>query len=124
MDVFRPKLPEPNAPQKDVRQPAAHKRHLPPATLRVLHSVAMMVGVALAFLVSSGGGPVAVWGKTTSIFSSRQNSAVSSTALSESDLDRQRPQKQAELLLESAVSHSGGAPNQIEAQIASRIDAW
>jgi HEAT repeat protein len=80
----------------------------------------MMVGVAFAFLVSSGGGPVAVWGKTAGLFSSRQNSEESPAVLSESDLDRQRPQKQAEILLERAVSHFTEAPNQIEA----RIDAW
>jgi HEAT repeat protein len=84
----------------------------------------MIVGIAFAFLVSIGGGPVAVWGKTTGLFSSRQNSSVDSAVLSEPELDRQRPQKQAEILLERAVSHSNGAPNQIEAQIASRTDAW
>jgi len=75
-------------------------------------------------LVASGGGPVAVWGKTTNLFSPLQNPELSSTTFSEPELDRQRPQKQAEILLERAVSHSAGAPNQIEAQIESRIDAW
>jgi hypothetical protein len=84
----------------------------------------MMVGVAFAFLVSMGGGPVAVWGKTTGLFSARQNSEVASTELSETDLDRQRPQEQAELLLERAVSHSDGDVSLIEAQIESRSDAW
>jgi HEAT repeat protein len=84
----------------------------------------MFVGIAFAFLVSIGGGPVAVWGKTTGLFSSRQNSEVSSAELSETDLDRQIPQKQAVILLERAVSRSNGAPNQIEAQIESRIEGW
>jgi HEAT repeats len=123
MDVFRPNPPEPDAPEQ-----AVHRRRLSPATLRLLHSVAMMVGVAFAFLVSSGGGPVAVWGKTAGLFSSRQNSEPSSAVLSEPDLDRQKPQEQAEILLERAVSHSAGAAgqskDQIEAQIESRIDAW
>ena len=82
-----------------------------------------MVGVALAFLLSMGGGPVAVWGKTAGLFASRPNAELSAE-LSETSLDRQRPQKQAELLLERAVSHSDGDPNLIEAQIESRIDAW
>ncbi len=90
----------------------------------MLHFIAMMAGVVFALLVSSGGGPVAVWGKTTGLFSSRQNSQVSAAALSEPELDRQRPQKQAELLLERAVSHSNADPNEIEAQIESRSDAW
>ncbi len=114
MDVIQPNPPE----------QAAREHQLSPAARHALHSVAMMVGVAFAFLLSMGGGPVAVWGKTTGLFSSRQNSEVSTSELSASDLDRQRPQKQAELLLERAVSHSDGDPNLIEAQIESRIDAW
>ena len=100
------------------------ERKLSPSTRRALHSVAMMAGVAFAFLVSIGGGPVAVWGKTTGLFSSRPNSELSVAELSETDLDRQPQQKQAELLLERAVSHSATDPNQIEAQIESRSDAW
>jgi HEAT repeat protein len=119
MDVSRP-----NRPAQELLKQNEPKKCLQPATLRVLHFVAMMAGVAFAFLVASGGGPSAVWGKTTSLFSAPQNSEISSATLSDRDLDRQRPQKQAEILLERAVSHSAGAPNQIEAQIESRIDAW
>jgi hypothetical protein len=108
----------PNPPEQ-----AARERQPSPAARHALHSVAMMVGVALAFLLSMGGGPVAVWGKTAGLFASRPNAELSAE-LSETDLDRQRPQKQAELLLERAVSHSDGDPNLIEAQIESRIDAW
>jgi hypothetical protein len=113
MDVIRPNPPE----------QAARERQPSPAARHALHSVAMMVGVAFAFLLSMGGGPVAVWGKTAGLFASRPNAELSAE-LSETDLDRQRPQKQAELLLERAVSHSDGDPNLIEAQIESRIDAW
>ena len=77
-----------------------------------------------ALLVAASGGPVAVWGKTTNLFSSPQNPEFSSATLSEPELDRQKPQKQAEILLERAVSRSAGTPNQIEAQIESRIDTW
>src|SRR5580698_6849516 len=112
MDVFRPNPPE----QARERQPS-------PSTRRALHAVAMMAGVVFAFLLSMSGGPVAVWGKTTSLFTSRPNSDLSAE-LSANSLDRQRPQRQAELLLERAVSHSAGDPNQIEAQIESRSDAW
>ena len=101
MDVFRP-----NPPEQESRE-----RQLSPGIWRALHSVAMMAGVALAFLVSIGGGPVAVWGKTTGLFSSRPNSELSAAELSETDLDRQRPQKQAEFLLERAVSHSAADPS-------------
>jgi HEAT repeat protein len=118
MDVFRPNLAAGNPPEQN---PPGPRR---PGALRLLHFIAMMAGVVFALLVSSGGGPVAVWGKTTGLFSSRQNSQVSAAALSEPELDRQRPQKQAELLLERAVSHSNADPNEIEAQIESRSDAW
>src|SRR5271163_1836404 len=114
MDVFRPNLPE----------QVVHERRLSPAAWRALHSVAMMAGVAFALLFAIGGGPVAVWGKTTGLFSSRPDSQLSTAELSETDLDNQRPQKQAELLLERAVSRSAADPNQIEAQIESRSDAW
>jgi len=113
MDVFRPNPPEQTARE---RQPS-------PGTRRALHAVAMMAGVAFAFLLSMSGGPVALWGKTTSLFTSRPNSDLSAE-LSANSLDRQRPQRQAELLLERAVSHSAGDPNQIAAQIESRSDAW
>jgi HEAT repeat protein len=119
MDVFRPSQAAENPPEQD-----APERRPRPAAVRLLHFIAMIAGVVFALLVSGGGGPVAVWGKTTGLFSSRQNSEVSAAALSEPELDRQRPQKQAELLLERAVSHSDGAPNQIEAQIEARSDAW
>jgi HEAT repeat protein len=79
----------------------------------------MMAGIAFALLLAVGGGPVAVWGKTTGLFSSRPDSELSAA-----DLDSQRPQKQAELLLERAVSHSVADTSQIEAQIESRSDAW
>jgi HEAT repeat protein len=94
-------------------------RQLSPAAWRALHSVAMMAGIAFALLLAVGGGPVAVWGKTTGLFSSRPDSELSAA-----DLDSQRPQKQAELLLERAVSHSVADTSQIEAQIESRSDAW
>lgn len=118
MDVFRPNPPE----------QAGRERQPSPRTWGALHSVAMIAGVALAFLLAIGGGPVAVWGKTTGLFSSRPNSELSGAELSETDLDNQRPQKQAELLLERAVSHSTADTTQIETQletqIESRSDAW
>lgn len=103
----------------DLQKADLQKRDLP-STLRLLHSAAMIAAVAFAVLLSIGGGPVAVWGKTTGLFSSRQNSEVSTAPLSDSELDRERPQEQAEMLLESALSHSAQAPAQIE----SRVDAW
>jgi hypothetical protein len=113
MEVFQPNLAEPDAPE----------RQLPSTKLRSLHLAAIIVGIALAVLVSSGGGPAAVWGKTAGVFSPQKTSQASAM-LSEPDLDRQRPQKQAEILLERAVSRSDGATNRIEAQIEARAESW
>jgi HEAT repeat protein len=76
----------------------------------------------LAVLASVGGGSAAVGGKTPGV-SSQINSDASAT-FSAPDLDRQDAQKQAEILLERAVSRSDGATNEAEAQIEARIDAW
>jgi hypothetical protein len=93
---------------------------LPAGNVRLLRFVAMIVGVGCALIVSSGGGPIAAWGKITGLFSPRRHSAVSSARFSERDLDHQKPQKQAELLLARAVSRSDGATDEIQA----RIEGW
>jgi hypothetical protein len=105
MDVFRSNLP------------------LLAGNLRVVHLVAIIVGVGFALLVSSAGGPATVWGKSTGRFSSEGN-AHASALFSDPDLDRQTPQKQAEILLARAVSRSDGPPGQTEAQIDARVDGW
>jgi hypothetical protein len=92
-------------------------------TLRLLHFLAMMVGVGCALLVSSGAGPAALWGKAANLFSS-QATPPPAAMLSDPDLDREKPQKQAEILLERAVSRSDGAEAQADAQIKARVDAW
>jgi HEAT repeat protein len=88
--------------------------------LRLLHVAAVMAGIGLAVAVSSAGGMGSIWGKLSNSSTLRKNSSAPSFALSETDLDRQKPQEQAELLLERAVSHSDGATDQIEA----RVDGW
>jgi len=86
---------------------------------RVLRVAVMMAGIGLAVAVSSGGGLGKVWERFSDPLSSKRNSGISSVSPS-SDIDRQRPQRQAEILLERAVARSDGATNQIEA----RVDAW
>lgn len=149
MDVFRPNLPQPAraVSSLDPRlQPTPDYGTLGPGsdltpkpasgtrdsnrrrvlTLRLLHVAAMMAGIGgLAVAVSSSGGRGAVFKNLSRPFSSRENAGTSSPLSSspswpDCDLDRQRPQKQAEILLERAVAHSSGAVNQIEA----RVDAW
>jgi HEAT repeat protein len=110
--------------------------------LRLLHFVAPILGALVALLISTNGGPGALWGKTISTLLPHTNTSVSFGVPSDRDLDRQRPQKQAEILLERAVSRSDGAANQsgdrdedgdshtdqdkaqAEAQIAARVSAW
>lgn len=88
--------------------------------LRKLHILAILLGAGLAFLVSSGGGPLAIWERIAGPLSRTARPGVSPAAISDHDLDRQKPQKQAEILLERAVNHSAGATTQIE----SRVDRW
>lgn len=99
------------------RQPAGNRR--------LLQLVVMLGGIVAALLVSSGGGPAAAWGKIAAVLTPQKRFAESSARFSDAqssdrDLDRQRPQKQAEILLTRAVSRNDGATNQIQA----RIDAW
>jgi hypothetical protein len=150
MDVSRPTPPEPKvpAPNLDPRlQPTpdygtlgpgsdvsknplsagpdrAGSNRQPTGNRRLLQLVAILGGVVSALLVSSGG-PAAAWGKFTAVLTPQKRFAGSSARFSDAqssdrDLDRQRPQKQAEILLTRAVSRNDGATDQIQA----RIDAW
>ncbi|MGB7599981.1 MAG: HEAT repeat domain-containing protein [Candidatus Sulfotelmatobacter sp.] len=92
----------------------------PRSCLRLLHVAAVMAGIGLAVAVSSAGGMGTIWGKLSNSSIQRKNSSEPAFASSETNLDRQKPQEQAELLLERAVSHSDGATDQIEA----RVDGW
>ncbi len=88
---------------------------------RGLHMAAMVAGIGLALAVSSAGGTGAVWGKLSNSFSLRKDISVASARPSDDrDLDRQKPQEQAEILLERAMARSDGATGQIE----SRVDGW
>ena len=72
----------------------------------------MMGGIIFALLVLNGG---AAWKRFTSGFSPKTKHARSAARFSKSDLDSQRPQKQAETLLARAVSRSDGAADEIQA---------
>jgi hypothetical protein len=81
----------------------------------------------VALVVSNSRGSGVLRGRVASPLP-QPASAVSSGVLSDRELDRQRPQKQAEILLERAVSRSSTGENQGQsetaAQIEARIDAW
>jgi hypothetical protein len=87
--------------------------------LRLFQILAMTAGVTAALLVSGAGGPVTALGKIISAFSPKKYPAVPSGKLSVGDLDRQKPQKQAEMLLARAVSRNDGASDQIQANVES-----
>jgi hypothetical protein len=111
MDASVPSAPKPAMPQVELPQQ-------PSASLRWPPVAAILAGIVLALLVS-GGGAAALWGKTGGLFSSPKSSQPSA-GFAEPDLDGQGPQKQAEMLLERAVSRSNGATAQIEA----RLEGW
>jgi HEAT repeat protein len=71
----------------------------------------------------SGGGAAAVWGKAAGMFSSQRPSPASAIS-ADRELDRQKPQQQAEILLERAVTRSDEGAPQIAAQIEARSEAW
>jgi hypothetical protein len=87
---------------------------------RLLHIAAVCAGISSAILISVGGGLGAAWDKFENTFSTQSESGRLSTVISESDLDRRKPQEQAEILLERAITHGERAPSQIEA----RVDGW
>jgi HEAT repeat protein len=128
MDVCRPNLTE--AEQEVLKKDAPEQRPQS-AHLRSFHLVAMIAGIVIAVLVSIAGGPIALSGKAAGVLSPQRNSHTSDP-FSEPDLDSQRPQKQAEMLLERAVSRSNGAADetgaqieaQVEAQIEARVEGW
>jgi hypothetical protein len=88
--------------------------------LRLVHVGAMLAGIGVAVAASSSAGMGAVWARLSGGVSSQKIAGISSNLYSDSDLDRQKPQKQAEMLLERAVTRSDGATDQIEA----RVDGW
>jgi hypothetical protein len=76
------------------------------------------IGMLGAMLVASSRSPHPVWAQFTQAASPPKTAPASEKDLGE--LDRMKPQKQAETLLELAVGHS---PRAVE-QISSRVDRW
>jgi len=99
-----------------------------PQNLCRLCVLAAIMGATVALLVSSAKGPGALWGNVARPVAPQTPSSAPSGVLSDHELDRQRPQKQAEILLERAVSRSGGGASEGQAETAARIearvDAW
>lgn len=79
---------------------------------------AVAAGVLLAILTANAGTARAAWSSFASLFSAPAVPVASTKDLHQ--LDRMKPQKQAEALLELAVTHKDGAID----QIASRVGRW
>jgi len=89
----------------------------PQSSAHVAPLVAVMVGILVAVMASIGSAHRA-WPALTNLFSPRPDQPSTTKDLRQ--LDRMRPQKQAETLLELAVGQTAGATE----QISSRVDRW
>lgn len=90
----------------------------PQPALRVGPLVAAALGVFVAVLGANIGNARSVWSRFADLFSSQEY--VPTGAKDSGQLDRLKPQKQAETLLELAVDRSDGAVE----QISSRVGHW
>jgi len=99
---------------------------VPSAAPRVANSTrfgpvyAVAIGVLFAVLVGGIGSAHAAWYRLANLFSLRGNVAAPASPKDPRQLDRLKPQTQAETLLELAVRNSDGATD----QISSRVDHW
>jgi HEAT repeat protein len=100
----------PDSVASSARQPVNTKRFGP--------VFAAAVGVLFAIFAGNVGGAHASWSGLANLLSNRGN--VATSAKDSRQLDRMKPQKQAETLLELAVSRNDGAID----QISSRVDRW
>lgn len=131
---FGPDAPAPVAPPLDPRlQPtpdygtlgpgsdiAAFGRNssqapTPKPSPRFVQLIAIMIGMCGAIVAGTIGRAHSAW---SDLFGGLQNQPATSKDLRQ--IDRMKPQKQAETLLELAVGHSAGAVD----QISSRVDHW
>jgi hypothetical protein len=101
---------EPDSVASSARQPANRKR------FGLVFAAA--VGVLFAVFAGNVGGAHAAWSGLANLLSNHGN--VVTSAKDSHQLDRMKPQKQAETLLELAVGRNDGAID----QISSRVDRW
>ena len=142
MDVPRPSSPEPTeqpkptpvvdprlqptpdygtlGPGSDISSGGPDARQRPRTNSPFALVFAIAMGVLLAILTTSVGSAHSAWSRFAHFFRGDAVSAARVRATSSSQLDRLKPQKQAEALLELAVGRSDGAVD----QISSRVDGW
>ncbi|MGH9496325.1 MAG: HEAT repeat domain-containing protein [Candidatus Sulfotelmatobacter sp.] len=80
--------------------------------------LAVAIGITAALVFGRMGSAGSAWRDFGKVLSNPQNQPLS--AQDSRQIDRLKPQKQAETLLEQAVAHSAGAVD----QISSRVDRW
>ena len=90
------------------------RRPVTTANLSLIRLLAVAGGIVAALFASGGR---AVWKNIGGTSAPKRSTSVSSARFSDRELEREKPQKQAEILLARAVSHSGGANGEIEAHI-------
>jgi len=107
-------------PGSDVSAPAASPTPTTPRKKNPLAGMvlAAVIGMLGAMLVASSRSAHPVWAQFTQAASSQKTGPASEKDLGE--LDRMKPQRQAETLLELAVGHSQRALD----QISTRVDRW
>ena len=103
-------LNQPGSSAASVKQPANPKRFGP--------IFAAAIGVFAAIFAGNIGNAHAAWSRFENLFSGQESAPASAKDIRQ--LDRMRPQKQAEALLELAVGNSPGAVD----QISFRVDRW
>ena len=84
----------------------------------VAHVIAALIGMAVALIAGTMSRSHSPWSGFADLFSAHSSGPASAKDVRQ--LDRMKPQKQAETLLELAVGHSQGAVE----QISSRVDHW
>jgi len=96
----------------------------PTRYVRKARPLVWLVAIAIAILIAALTGrtstPPVMWSDFESLVPRHGDNAAAVSALNSRQLDRLKPQKQAETLLELAVAHSDGAVS----QISSRVNRW
>ena len=107
-------------PGSDIATSGLDSSPQPARTGRFAPLFAVAIGVLLAILAAGLGSAHAAWSRFTNLLRGDAVSSAPVTGASSSQLDRLKPQKQAEALLELAVGRTDGAVD----QISSRVQGW
>jgi len=107
-------------PTSDLTGASAGATHRTVRTIQFAPLLAIGVGISLALLVVSTGNARSPWSRFARMLHADVAAPAPVAAANAPQIDRMKPQKQAEALLEAAVAHSDSAVD----QISSRVDHW